>query len=260
MEFGRHLRELTAIRFGALACVALATVAALLVAYRVQSVVPPRLQPRSLQIASASADVLIDTPTSVVLDLRQQTNDIDALTNRAVLLGNVMASAPVLDYIGRRAGIPGSEIRATTPRTPNAPRPFQTAVTKRRARDLLASTDQYRLDVEVNPTVPVMKVYAQAPTARSAEALADGAVAGLRDYLARVAVTERIKPASQVRVHELGRAHGVVINGGVRLEAAALTFVFALAAAAAGMIFLARVRRGFGLAAEEPVARAEPAA
>jgi hypothetical protein len=249
MELGRHLRELSRLRVGAVVCVLIATFGALSVSYRI-GLLPPKLEPRSLQMAAASTEVLVDTPTSVVLDLRQGTSDIDALTNRAVLIGNVMASAPVLAYIGRRAGVPGEFIRATTPRTPNAPRPFATPQTKRKASDLLASTNQYRLSIDANPTVPFLRIYAQAPTARAAGQLANASVDGLRDYLVQVAREQGIPSADQVRVEQFGRAHGTVINGGVSVQATVIAFLFFFAGSAAAAIFVARVRRGFKLADE----------
>jgi hypothetical protein len=249
MELGRHLRELSRLRFGVAICMLIATFAALSVSFKI-GLVPPQLQQRSLQMAAASTELLVDTPKSVVLDLRQDTGDVDSLTNRAVLIGNVMASSPVRAYIGRRAGVPGDVIRATTPRTPNAPRPFETPENKKKSADLLASTDQYRLNIEANPTVPVLKIYAQAPSAQAAGELANAAVDGLRDYLAQVAHSQGIPPSKRVRIEQFGRARGTVINGGVSLQATIIAFVFFFAVSAAAAIFVSRVRRGFKLADE----------
>lgn len=237
-------------RGGVAVCFAVAIVAALAMSYRV-TLFPPGLAARSQQIATASTEVLVDTPRSAVLDLRQDLSDIESLTNRTVLLGNVMASEPVLAYIGRRAGVAPDAITASTPRTPNSPRPIAAPGQERRTSDLLRSTDQYRLDIEANPTVPVLRIYAQASTARRAEELANAAVDGLRDYLARQARTTRVAPGQQVRLQQLGHASGAVINGGVRLQVMFLTFLLVFAAAAAAAIFTARVRRGFRLAATQ---------
>lgn len=262
MELGRHLAELWSIRYAA-ACLTIAIIAALLVTYKV-SLLPPKLSPRALEMASASTEVLVDTPKSSVLDLRQDLFDIGSMTNRSVLLGNVMASPPVLAYIGRRAGVPPDLIRAVTPRTPNSPRPFVAPGNDKKATDLLRSTNQYRLNIDANPTVPILKIYSQAPTATAAEQLANAAVDGLRDYLDRQAVARQIAPDKQVRLVQLGRARGAVINGGVRLQVALLTFLIAFALLAAAGVFISRVRRGFieqRLAAHVPAAqdRATPA-
>ncbi|MEA2138470.1 MAG: hypothetical protein QOG56_1620 [Solirubrobacteraceae bacterium] len=258
MDLGRHLHEFWRLRRGAVICLLVAGYAALSMSYEI-SVFPPGLAPRSLQMASASTQVLVDTPRSTVIDLRQDLFDIESMTNRAVLLGNVMASEPVLAYIARRAGIAPGAIRASTPRTPNSPRPFAAPGQEARTSDLLRSTNQYRLSIEADPTVPVLKIYAQAPTARASAALANAAADGLRDYVEQIAGSQRVAKRMQVRIEQLGRARGAVINDGVRWQVALLTFLGALAASAATGVFLARVRRGWKLAqAEEAHAGGPP--
>jgi hypothetical protein len=94
----------------------------------------------------------------------------------------------------------------------------------------------------------MLNVYAQAPSAKAAGELANAAVDGLRDYLTQVATSQGIPPGTQVRVKQLGRAHGKVINSGVNLQASGLAFLFFFAISAAAGIFISRVRRGFELA------------
>lgn len=256
MELGRHFHELWRLRIGVVICVVIATFAALSVSYTI-SFFPPGLRARALQIGSASTQVLVDTPRSAVLDLRQDLFQIESMTNRSVLLGNVMASQPVVAYIARRAGVPPEAITASTPRTPNSPRPFATPGLERKASDILRSTDQYRLNIEANPTVPVLRIYAQAPTADSAAELANASVDGLRDYLAQEAEARGVELDTQVRLQQLGRATGATINDGIRLQLILLTFLVVFGMSAAGVIFVARVRRGFKLA-EQHAATLEP--
>jgi len=227
-------------------CLAIAAVAALASSFDV-TLQPLGVHARTQQIASASTEVLVDTPRSAVLDLRQDLFDIESMTNRAVLLGNVMASPPVLAYIGQRAGVPAEAIEASTPRTPNSPRALAAPGQEKRSSDLLRSTDQYRLDIESDPTVPVLRIYAQAGTARGAEELANGAVDGLRDYLDAVARAQHAPPRDRVRLVQLGRASGAVINGGVGVQLMLLVFLGVFFASAAAAISIARVRRGFKL-------------
>ncbi len=244
MELGRHLAELWRIRHGVAACAALAILAMLFATYKV-SLLPPKLTPRALEMASASTEVLVDTPRSAVLDLRQDLFDITSMTNRAVLLGNIMASPPVLAYVGRRAQVPPDVIRAVTPRTPNSPRPLVEPGQGKKSSDLLRSTDQYRLNIEANPSVPILKVYSQAPSARAAGELANAAVDGLRDYLDQRAAARGLQRDKQVRLVQLGRARGAIINDGIRLDVMVLTFLTTFALCAMAAIFMSRVRRGF---------------
>jgi hypothetical protein len=244
MQLGMHLRELCRVPFGlAISCM-VALFVALTITYEID-VLPPGLEPRTHEMATASAHVLVDTPKSTVLDLRQGTLEFEGMTNRAVLLGNVMASVPVREYIARRAGVPADRIRATTPTTPEYPRAIADPENRRRTSDILRSTDEYRLKISANPTVPVLDVYSQAPTADASKQLANAAVDGLRDYLATIARTQGIPESRQVRLEQLGRARGGVINGGVNLTVAALSFLFVFALSCAAVLFLSRVRRGW---------------
>jgi hypothetical protein len=263
MDLGRHLRELFTLRRSAVLCILVALLAAVNMVYHVRGVLPPKLEPRSVEMASATTEVLIDTPLSTVLDLRQGASEFEKMTNRAVLIGNVMASPPVLAYIGRRADVDPRVIRAQPPLTPDFPRPLSGFGRDPKTGDLLASTDQYRINIQANPTVPVLQIYAQAPDAKAAETLANAAVAGLRDYLEDTARAQGTPSDEVVRLQQLGDAEGVVINGGIRIQLAVLTFVIAFAFAAATAIFVARVRRGWidaGQETEAPAERAEPPA
>ena len=124
-------------------------------------------------MASATAEVLVDTRMSAVHDLRQGSSEFEKMTNRAVLIGNVMASPPVLRYISAHSGVPPSRIRVQPPLTPDFPRPLSGFGEDPKTADLLRSTDQYRLNIQANPTVPILQVYAQAPNAKAAATLAN---------------------------------------------------------------------------------------
>jgi hypothetical protein len=253
MQLGMHLRELVRNRVGLALCLLIAIFVALSAAYHV-SIAPPKLTPRALEMGTASARVMVDTSKSVALDIRYSSGDFQSLTDRAVLLGNVMASLPVREYIARRAGVPAAAISASTPLTPDFPRPRAAAGEEKHTTDLLRSTDQYRINIQSNPTVPILDVYAQAPTAKAAEQLANGAVEGLRDYLESVAARQGVRSAEQATLTQLGRAHGTVINGGVRLQVLLLTFGFVFALCCAALLFFSRVRAGWRQAdAREPV-------
>jgi hypothetical protein len=244
MAFGRHLRELMRLRVGVIASTLLATLAAIWSVADI-SVSPPKLTSRSMEMGTAFTQVVVDTPNSAILDLRQETYDIDSLKNRAVLVGNVMASPPVRGYIARRAHVPDEALQIVTPRTPAEPRARAELGSKKGPGDILESTDQYRLDIQANPTVPVLDVYAQAPTAKASEELANAAVDGLGDYLRELAGSERTPAEMQARLRQLGRAHGEVINDGVKLQVAVVVFLLVFAISSAAVVVVSRVRRGW---------------
>jgi len=255
MELGSHLQEFFRVRIAAAICLALALFAALSVGYKV-GLLPPSLQPRSVEMATATTELLVDGPVSTVLDLRQGSADIAGMTNRAVLIGNIMVSEPVLAYIGKRANIAPQSIRGQAPLTPDFPRPIADGTNDPATKDLLRSTDQYRLNIQTNPAVPVIEIFAQAPTAQAAATLANASVDGLRDYLAQVALVRGTPRRDQVSLTQLGRANGEVINRGVRLQLMVLSFLIVFALSAATAVFIARVRRGWTQAAAAEAAAA----
>jgi hypothetical protein len=255
MQLGRHLRELWRLRIGLVASVLLAVFAGLWSVGRV-SLIPPSVQPRALETAAASTRVLVDAPRSTVLDLSVDTYNFQAITNRALLVGNVMASEPVQRYIGRRARVSPDVLQVASPVTPDFPRPLASSG-KRSSRDILKSPDEYRLSIQVNPTAPVLDVYAEAPTAEAAELLANGAVDGMKDYLRDLGTTQGVPLERQVRLEQLGRAKGGVINQGVRVKLAVLSFLLVFAACSLTVLFIGRVRRGWAVEAERDRERDE---
>lgn len=244
MRLGMHLRELWRLRLG---LVVSAVVAAFAAVWSVAdiSLSPPGLKPRALDMATAFTQVVVDTPDSTVLDLRQGTNDIQSLNNRAVLLGTLIGSMPVRAYIAERAHLTVDQLQIITPRTPQEPRARTQPGVSQGPTDLLKATDQYRLDIQANPAVPLLDIYAQAPTAKASEDLANATVSGLSDYLSELAASESTPAAAKVAIRQLGTARGEVINHGVRLQVVAVVFVLVFALSCAALVVLARVRRGW---------------
>jgi uncharacterized protein involved in exopolysaccharide biosynthesis len=251
MELGRHIRELFRLHRSMVVCLVLAVLVTVNVVYQVRGVLPPTLEPRSVEMATATTELLVDTPHSAVLDLRQGSSELEQMTSRAVLIGNVLASPPVLEYVARRAGVPAQTIRAQPPLTPDFPRPLGGLGEDPHTSDLLKSTDQYRLNIQSNPTVPILQIHAQAPSARTAETLANAAVDGLSDYLQDTAREQGTPQGELVRLEQLGRTKGAVINGGVRIQLAAITFIVVFGLSAITAMWIARVRQGWKAARAE---------
>lgn len=213
------------------------------------SLAPPGLKSRSLEMASGTTHVVVDTPKSSIIDLRQNTYSFEALTQRAILLGNVMANGPVREAIAENADVPVEALQVAAPLTSRQPRAQVGSANQKRASDLLRSTEQYRLSIQANPTVPVLDIYSQAPTAEKAEILANSAVESLREYLNGLAATKDIPENDQIQLVQLGRARGQVINEGVDWQVAFLAFLFTFAISCATVIFFSRVRQGWRMAA-----------
>jgi hypothetical protein len=254
VALGAHLRELWRHPKG------LALVFALSLAMAVWSVCsislfPPGFKPRNLEMGTASARILVDTPKSTAVDAKADPVALAALTSRASLLGSIIASPPVREFIARRAGITPDQIQAVGPVTPDVPRALPEPGHEPGTKDVLRSTDEYRIDVQVQPTAPIIDIYVQAPSADAANDLARSSVAGLRDYLSTLAAQQQIGPSDQVKLLQLGGSPASVINPGVNVELALVTFFLVLGASSAALLFLTRVRKGWTLAG----ASAQPA-
>ena len=79
------------------------------------SLLPPRLESRSLEMATASTNVVVDTPRSTILDLREDTYSLEALRQRGIVLGNVIADGEVRFAIARRAQVPPEALQVEPP-------------------------------------------------------------------------------------------------------------------------------------------------
>lgn len=239
---GRFARELTTVQRGAATAFAFACIVTLVLNFSV-GLWPPRVGTRAPELAGASTQVLVDSPRSALVDLREDSYGLDALARRAVLMGTLLASPPVREHIARRAGIDPALLRTSAPLTPEQSRALVVPGSEPRVFDLVRGTRSYSLSFRVHPSVPIVDIYAEAPDPEAAARLADAAVTGLQDYLAEVAAQERTAPEERVELRQLGPPRGGAVNDGVGLAWAALTFVLAFAAAGGALVLWARLRR-----------------
>jgi hypothetical protein len=245
---GIRIRKLWHLKLGVLISLAVALFASVWSIYKV-SLSPPGLAPRSLDMATGVTHVMVDTPTSTMIDLRQDTYGVQALTDRSVLLGNVIASSSVEAKIARRAHVPVARLRILAPLTNTQPSPPTDSQNARHTSDLIKSMDQYRLNIKVNATVPMIDIYSQTPDAKSAAALAEAAVDELRLYVNDLAAAQQTPAKDQIRLVQLGRATSIVINHGVKYQVALLVFLLVFLASCATATFIVRVRAGWHAAA-----------
>lgn len=248
MGIGIRIRRLWQLKLGVGISLAVALLAAVWSIEKI-SLTPPGLAPRSLEMATAATHVLVDTPDSIMTDLRQDTYSITGLTNRAVVLGNVIASTSVEARIAQQARVPAGLLRIQAPLTPQQASLPVDSQNARHVTDIAKLNHQYRIQIDANPTVPMLDIYAQTPTPESAAALANAAVDELKAYLAGLATAQDTPAKDKIRLVQLGRATGVVINPGVQLQVALLVFVLTFLVACSTVIFVARVRAGWRQAA-----------
>jgi hypothetical protein len=237
-------------------CLVCALVAGVVSTWTV-SVAPLHLKKRYLTMASGSTSMLVDSPTTSILDPTQDTYSYESLQARAVLLGNIVANDPVRSEIAHRAGVPAGVLRIVPPATVNQPHPMLPRGQEPKTTDILRTTDQYRIEVDVAPSVPVVDIYALAPDVLTARRLADATVAAAQAYVARIEATTKAPARADLHIRELGRAHGAVVNDNVHRQIAATTFLLTFAAVGALLLAIARVRRGWRLAVLDERSAAE---
>jgi len=221
--------------------VLIASLAALAVVYHV-GLLPPSLKAKSLEYASATTQIAVDSPSSSLAIFNE---DVNPLTTRANIYSRFMTSPDVLDMIGHEAGIPPAWITAKGPFNLHQPRAIQEPTGERRADQVVGEVGRYRLRFETEETVPIVTIFAQAPTLREAFALANGAARGLRDWLRDFQELHDVTGPGRVEIRPLGNARGGVVNGGLGLKIGVLTFLGAFILWCLLVLFAARVAETF---------------
>jgi hypothetical protein len=246
MQLGMHLRELWGLKRGVALSTLLAAVLALSSVYHL-GLLPPRLQSRSLSIGTASTALIIDSPRSQLTDVGAAA-DTPTLALRATLLGNVMSSEPIRAEISHLMAATPNQVAGTTRNTENVPRVLIEPGSGSNASDILSSPDHYRLEIQADPSVPVLRVYTQAPSQQGAVKLANAAVTALRDYTSGLAAQQHVPPSDRLRLIQLGAATGGIANPGADVEIGLLVFVGVFGIACCALLFISRTHRGWQMA------------
>jgi hypothetical protein len=186
-----------------------------LMAYTVTPGIPPKFASRQYKVGIASAELLVDSPNSQVIDLggKGPHVDVTSLSARAQLLGDLMATSPLKDRIARRAGIAPSLLIAIRPSaTPSVePSPLETGATVRTG-DPRANI----LSVRVQEALPIIGADAQAPDPEVAARISNAAVQELQLYLKDAASADRVPDARKLVVEALGPARSLLVTRGSR--------------------------------------------
>lgn len=219
MEFALILRELAKRRVALGIGVLIAAIAATLSVYRLDS---SGLTARALQYSSASTQVFVDTPSSVLGNL---TPSFEPLQARATVYANFMASPTFLTLVGQKAGIPGDQIYAAGPVDPSVPRVVEEPTAVQRNVEITGETTPYRLNFNDDPNLPTIGIYAQAPNTAQAIQLANASAVGLEQYVASLQSAGNTPPQARVVIRQLGSANGGVVDGGISKSLALMTFV-----------------------------------
>lgn len=198
-----------------------AAIAAMLSTYTV-SLFPPGLHDRTNVFATASTQLLVDTPDSAFADLE---NEMTPLETRASVFARFLATPAALELIAREAKLPLDSIEAQGPYDINLPVINQEPTAGKRSTQIIGEGALYRLRFENNPVLPIVAIFAQAPTKDGAIALANAVPRALRTYVQRIQAQQHTPPGRRVVIRKLGDATGGVVNAGADVQIAALVFL-----------------------------------
>lgn len=201
-------------------------------------------------VAGATSQVMIDYPDASVVDrsaIGTMQDDLSLLQQHAALYASLMTTSPVLDAIGKRMGVPGSQISGIADVTARASIQFTMAGSEEHASQLVASEAPYRLELQPSIYEPILTIYAEAPSVGGAVRLATSATLGLGDYLRSVALQQGFPNQELPQLRPLGSPRGGVTSSTAKIEIAGLTFITAFALSFVVLLMLLRRRwRGNG--------------
>lgn len=191
---------------------------------------PPNLEARRYQVGVATARILVDTPSSQVVEVAPKGSD--SLGVRANLLASLMVDGDVKGAIARRAGLPPKElVGVSEAASESAP------VSKPPSRHDFVLTTRV-LTNNGGDQLPIIEIEAQAPDRVSAARLGVAAVAGLRDYLDSTAARQRVPDADRLQVTGLGEPQAEIEVRGPG-GALAIAVMFLVLASGCGLLLLA---------------------
>jgi hypothetical protein len=224
MEFARTLKALWRRRWLVALGVVVATAVALMSAFQV-GLFPPSLNSRTNEFGTASTQILVDTPNSSFANLAEE---VDPLNYRAGVFARFLASPAAIDLIAREAKLPSDAIEAQGPYEQGQPLFAIEPTADKRSTQIIGERALYRLRFENNPNMPLITVYAQAPSDSEAVRLADAAPAALQSYVRRIQVSQHTPAKRRVTLRQLGDATGGTVNAGASLQIAVLVFFVVL--------------------------------
>jgi polysaccharide biosynthesis protein PslJ len=203
---------------------AVAVLVAVLIGYR-PSIDPPGLHTRSVQLGTARAQLLVDNSDSAIADIRTLTQYQTELGGQLALrYALYLRSDAATAKIGREVGLGSRSISDSGPFTllldrtnyarklPTLPEPRQVS-------------GSYRLLTDVDGVHPVLSLYAQAPTVRSARAIVEAARRLLESHLADQQRAHPRPANSAVVLRSLGPTTAGLVDPGARWQLMAFGFL-----------------------------------
>jgi hypothetical protein len=202
------------------------------------SLLPPGVSGGTLQYYSARTQILVDSDSSSIGDLK---SDLSPMVTRANVYSRFLTTPTALQVIGQNADIPANQIYAEGPYQLGQPRFIQEPTAERRGSQLIGRQARYRLRFDSDPELPIVTVYAEAPSTDQATALANGAATGLSDYVTQLQDKQGIPQSSRVAIRRLGSTAGAPVTPGASTKVALFVFFVVLALWCVGILVVRRL-------------------
>jgi hypothetical protein len=248
MDIATIFRELSRRRIYVAGVCVFAVLVGLAVEYRV-----PSFQSRSYQSGAATAFILVDTPSSQIVNVSPRGSDTTAA--RASLLASLMIDGEIKSIIAQRAGLQANKLVATTSAAINpaagggaATAAGPPASGSGSGSGSFALTTQVPTDASGNE-LPIIQLDTQAPTPAGAAKLANAAIAGVSAYLNTKAAGEGISDAQRLRVSGMGAPQATVETHGPTHMVVILVVFITFLLGCAGILGVQALVRGWRAAA-----------
>ncbi len=253
MDIVTILRKLSQRRIYVAGVCVLAVLIGVAVAYQV-----PSFKSRRYETGLATAFILVDTPSSQVVDVSPRGSDTTAA--RASLLASLMIDGEIKSIIAQRAGLQPNQIAATTSAAVN-PASGSGAATAAGAPTSGPGEFAYTTEVPTDASgngLPIIQLGTQAPTPAGAVKLANAAIAGLGAYLSTKAVGEGIPDASRLQVTGMGAPQATLQTHGPAGTVVILAVIIVFLLGCAGILGVEALARGWRMAATRDEAKDVP--
>jgi len=214
---------------------------------------PPSFEPRTFVYGAASTTLFLDAGLSPLLNIE---TDIDPLATRAEIFTRLVESEPVIRRIEAAGGFePGSVVVAgRIASAATFTRSSRESAAEQRAAEVAGEDGVKRLLFANEDGLPVLSLYATAPTAEEAIRLADAGARGLIGYVKALPNRGSGPAATRINFRQLGAARGGLVNQGASVPFAILVFIGVLGIWCLFVLVGSSLARALG---EQPAAGSE---
>jgi hypothetical protein len=242
------LRDLWRARWVVLVVWLVALLAGTAVLYKISW--PFTLETRKYEVGVATTSILIDTPSSQVVEIAPKGSD--TLGVRANLIASLMVDGTLKATIARNAGLDPDDLVGIS-----STAVAQGAVPEAHDRHAPVLTTRVVTDND-GSELPIIQIEAQAGDATAAARLASAALGGLKEYLDSKAAAQRITNAERLQVSGLGASQAQTVARGPKdaFGLAAVIFVFGFGCA--GILAALALARAWRTATEREHGRPSP--